>query len=31
MMGHHWNLMPATTLYEHVPPGYLPTIELSGT
>ncbi len=31
MMGHHWNLMPATTLYEHIPPGYIPTIELSGT
>jgi hypothetical protein len=31
MMGHHWNLMPATTLFEHVPPGYVPTIEISGT
>ena|SRR5215472_331956 len=31
MIGHHWNLMPATTLYEHAPPRYLPTIELSGT
>ena len=29
MLGHQWNLMPATTLYEHAPPSYFPTIELS--
>jgi hypothetical protein len=26
MLGHHWNLVPPTTVYEHLPPGYFPTI-----
>jgi hypothetical protein len=28
MLGHQWNLMPATTIYEHARPGYIPTISL---
>jgi len=28
MLGHHWNLMPPTTVYEHRPPGYFPAIDL---
>jgi hypothetical protein len=26
MLGHQWNLMPATTIYEHLRPGYTPTL-----
>jgi len=26
MLGHHWNLTPPTTLYEHNPPSYFPAI-----
>jgi hypothetical protein len=29
MLGHHWNLTPPTTVYEHHPPGYFPTIDVS--
>lgn len=29
MLGHHWNLTPPTTVYEHVPPGYLPVIDIA--
>lgn len=29
MLGHHWNLTPATTIYEHQPPGYFPAIDVS--
>jgi hypothetical protein len=29
MLGHQWNLTPPTTLYEYVPPGYVPTIKVS--
>lgn len=25
MLGHHWNLMPPTLVYEHLQPGYAPT------
>lgn len=25
-LGHQWNLMPNTTLYEHLRPGYAPTL-----
>jgi hypothetical protein len=28
MLGHHWNLTPPTTLYEHRPPGYFPSIPI---
>jgi hypothetical protein len=26
MLGHQWNLMPATTIYEYLRPGYAPTL-----
>jgi hypothetical protein len=26
MLGHHWNLTPPTTVYEHQPPAYFPAI-----
>jgi len=26
MLGHQWNLMPPTTIYEHLRPGYAPTL-----
>ena len=26
MLGHQWNLMPPTTVYEHVRPGYAPAL-----
>jgi hypothetical protein len=29
MAGHQWNLLPPTTVYEHLRPGYAPTIEVS--
>jgi hypothetical protein len=29
MLGHHWNLTPPTTVYEHHPPGYFPAIHVS--
>lgn len=29
MLGHHWNLLPPTTIYEHLNPGYTPTITLT--
>jgi hypothetical protein len=29
MLGHHWNLTPPTTVYEHHPPGYFPAIDVS--
>jgi hypothetical protein len=29
MLGHHWNLMPPTTVYEHRPPSYFPAITVS--
>ena len=29
MLGHQWNLMPPTTLYEHVSPSYAPALEIS--
>jgi hypothetical protein len=29
MLGHHWNLTPPTTIYEHQPPGYFPAIDVS--
>jgi hypothetical protein len=29
MLGHQWNLMPPTTIYEHLRPGYAPTITLA--
>lgn len=29
MLGHHWNLTPPTTLYEHRPPGYFPAIPIN--
>jgi len=29
MLGHHWNLTPPTTVYEHLPPGYFPAIHVS--
>jgi len=29
MLGHHWNLMPPTTLYEHLGSGYAPTIAIT--
>jgi hypothetical protein len=28
-LGHHWNLTPPTTVYEHQPPGYFPAIYVS--
>ena len=28
-LGHHWNLTPPTTVYEHQPPGYFPAIHVS--
>jgi hypothetical protein len=28
-LGHHWNLTPPTTIYEHQPPGYFPAIDVS--
>jgi hypothetical protein len=28
MLGHHWNLTPPTTVYEHIPPGYFPVISV---
>jgi hypothetical protein len=28
MLGHHWNLMPPTMLYEHLNPGYAPTLSI---
>jgi hypothetical protein len=29
MLGHHWNLTPPTTVYEHHPPGYFAAIHVS--
>ena len=29
MLGHQWNLMPSTTIYEHLRPGYAPTITVA--
>jgi len=29
MLGHQWNLMPPTTIYEHLRPGYAPTITIA--
>lgn len=29
MLGHHWNLMPPTTVYEHLDPSYSPTITVT--
>jgi hypothetical protein len=29
MLGHHWNLTPPTTVYEHHSPGYFPAIHVS--
>jgi hypothetical protein len=28
MLGHQWNLMPPTTVYEHLRTGYAPTLSL---
>lgn len=28
--GHHWNMVPTTTLYEHLAPGYAPTMTFPG-
>lgn len=28
MLGHHWNLTPPTTVYEHIPPVYSPVINI---
>jgi SMODS-associated and fused to various effectors sensor domain len=28
-LGHHWNLTPPTTIYEHQPPDYFPAIDVS--
>lgn len=30
MLGHHWNLMPPVTVYEQVPPTYVPTFTWPG-
>lgn len=30
MLGHNWNLMPATTVYEHMGTSYEPTLTLRG-
>jgi hypothetical protein len=29
MLGHHWNLMPPTTVYEHLGSGYAPTLTIT--
>jgi hypothetical protein len=29
MLGHHWNLMPPVTVYEHLGSSYAPTITIS--
>jgi hypothetical protein len=29
MLGHHWNLMPPSAVYEHQPPTYFPAINVS--
>lgn len=29
MLGHHWNLMPPTTVYEHLSPGYAATMTIT--
>jgi hypothetical protein len=29
VLGHQWNLMPRTTVYEHLRPGYAPTITVA--
>ena len=28
--GHYWNMVPTTTLYEHLAPGYTPTMTFPG-